>query len=496
LTRGRVFTLAAGLAVVAGLTAGAQNPEEFARRQYDSGLTFLQNARYTEALKDFQIVVDSFPQSAVADDALMQIALYQLEVAHDLAAAQTAADRLVKDYPNSDSAPMAYIIGGRLTITKGRSPADVETALASFERVPRLFPGSEAVAAARFFAGDTLRLSRRVDESLDRLRRVPMEYPRSIWAARADLATVASLVNLDRAPQAFARLQRIRQQYPGTAEATTALNYGTMLYRLHVRGKAQAPYAFSGRYIGSETARYSDVMGVVIDDAGRVLLGHKAGVAIFDDKDALVRSIAAAEPSAFFVEQRTRIVTVRRDAFIPDGATMSQVSVPQSGRLPRPVEEIPAVTVLSNGDRLVSDKNQKTVIRLSPQGKYIANFASINTERLTRNELDDVAIVDRDSKTIVVLDRDGKPLTKIPPKGPGYAIGEPIDLAFDSLGHLYVLDGKPAIYIFGPKNRLLATVTSAPKEAGGLQRPKALAVDAAGRLLVFDEATRRIQVYQ
>ena len=128
----------------------------------------------------------------MADDALMQIALYQLDVAKDLTAAQAAADRLLKDYPNSDSAPMAYIIGGRLTIAKGRTAADVETALASFERVPRLFPGSEAVAAARFFAGDTLRLSRRVDEALDRFRRVTMEYPRSIWAARADLAVAAT----------------------------------------------------------------------------------------------------------------------------------------------------------------------------------------------------------------------------------------------------------------------------------------------------------------
>ena len=78
-----------------------------------------------------------------------------------------------------------------------------------------------------------------------------------------------------------------------------------------------------------------------------------------------------------------------------------------------------------------------------------------------------------------------------------WARAEPADLAFDSLGHLYVLDGgRPAIYIFGPKSRLVATITSGVKEAGALQRPKALAVDAAGRLLVFDEASRRIQVYQ
>src|SRR6266498_1017317 len=62
----------------------AQGSDELARRQYESGVAFTQNGRYAEALKDFQVVVDSFPQSTVADDALLQIALYQLEVAHDL----------------------------------------------------------------------------------------------------------------------------------------------------------------------------------------------------------------------------------------------------------------------------------------------------------------------------------------------------------------------------------------------------------------------------
>lgn len=483
----------AGLLLLAGATAGAQNPEEFARRQYDSGISFLQNARYAEALKDFQVVVDSFGQSAVADDALMQIAIYQLDVAHDLTAAQSAADRLLKDYPNSDSAPMAYVIGGRLTImAKGNTPANIETALASFERVPRLFPGSEAVAAARYWAGNTFRIARRVDEALDRFRRVSMEYPRSIWSARADLSLAATLVSLDRAMQAFPRLQHVRQQFPNTPEAATALQYSTMLYRLYIRPPGQPAYSFSGRYIGAEGSRFNDVMGVMVDETGRILLGHKQGVSIFDEQGALVRTIAADDPSAFFVEQRNRVVLVRRDLMVPDGGAPVQVSVPQQGRLPRPVEEIPVVITLSNGDRLVSDKSQKTVIRYSPQTKYVATFlASTNTERMARSEVDDVAIYDRDAKVIVLVDREAKPLGKIALKGANYAIGEVRDLGFDRLGHLYVLDGdKPSIYVFGPRNRLVTTIT------GTLQRPRAFALDASGRLQVFDEGARRIQVFQ
>ena len=41
---------------------------------------------------------------------------------------------------------------------KGRTASDVDAAVASFERVERLFPGNDAVPAAGFYAGEALRV--------------------------------------------------------------------------------------------------------------------------------------------------------------------------------------------------------------------------------------------------------------------------------------------------------------------------------------------------
>src|SRR5687767_6140394 len=70
--------------------------DETARRRYEQGVAFMDSQKYQEAIKDFQAIVDQYPTSSVADDALVQIARYQLEVARNVDAAASAAEVLVK----------------------------------------------------------------------------------------------------------------------------------------------------------------------------------------------------------------------------------------------------------------------------------------------------------------------------------------------------------------------------------------------------------------
>ena len=496
--------LTSAIVVVLALLLGAptvaqQGNEDLPRRQYESGLSFLQGQRYAEALKDFQAVIDSFPRSQVADNALLQVALYHLDVAHDLASTQTAVELLLKVYPDSDSAPMAHVIGGRVAMSKGRTPRDVDAAVASFERVERLFPGNDAVPAAGFYAGEALRLVRRHDEALERFRRVSASYPNSPWAARANLGAGYCLVQSDRSPAALPEVQRVRQMQPQTSMASDAININSILYRLYVRAPSQPAFTFSGRFVGDERANFGDVIGVTVDRSNRLLLGHRTGIAVFDPKGTLTATVSAQQPSAFFVDEAGRIVFARQAALHTEKAASIPITVPQPSPKPaRPVEEIPAVVGLSTGHRIVVDKKEKTVIRYGANGQYLGPFVTaINTDRLATNALDDVAMIDGDSKAITIVDRDGKPLSKILPKGANYQFGEPVDLVFDQLGHLYVLDrGKASVYVFGPKNRLIATFTLAEKSPGAFTRARAMGLDAAGRIYIFDERVKRIQVYQ
>ena len=113
-----ILVIASCVPVMAGAQAPA-SPEEFARRQYESGLEFLHAGKYTEALKDFEAVVDIYPASSVADEALLAIARYQLDVQRNPMAAQTTAESLLKKFPASDSVAMSYVVAGQATVAKG-----------------------------------------------------------------------------------------------------------------------------------------------------------------------------------------------------------------------------------------------------------------------------------------------------------------------------------------------------------------------------------------
>jgi hypothetical protein len=328
---------------------------------------------------------------------------------------------------------------------------------------------------------------------------VTASYPNSQWAARANLAAGYCLVQSERAASALPEVQRVRQMMPQGAVATEALNINTILYRLYVRAPGLPAYGFSGRFIGDERANYGDVIGVTFDSQNRLLLGHKNGIAIFDAKGALASNVGSNSPSAFFLDPAGRIFVAREGLILSEKGESATIAVPQPApKQPRRVEEIPSGVALSSGQRILVDKKEHSVIRVGADGQYLGPFVTtMNTEKLAVNRLDDVAMIEKDTKAITIVDRDGKPLAKIAAKGANYQFDEPVDLAFDQLGHLYVLDrGKGSVYVFGPRNKLITTFSIAEKQPGAFTKARAFGLDAAGRIYIFDERAKRIQVYQ
>lgn len=489
-------TLAAG-------TASAQapvTPEEFARRQYESGLEFQRAGRHAEALKDFQAVLDGSPGTSVADDAMLAIARYQLEVLHDPNAAQATADSLVKKFPSSDSVPSAYVVAGQALVARGLTPANVDAALASFERVPRLFPGSDGVAPALYASGDTLRRLGRCREALERFDQVTMEYPRTTWASLARLGAGACLAATGRPLEGMAALQRVVAAFPNSAQAETARAWNSILYRLYVRPPAQPAYVFANRTIAGAGGKLKDVTGLALSGDNVLFVGSKGGVLVIDAKGTPVRSVGNGEARGVAVDEHGRVLLVQKALMQQEGAagapaSLLTLTVPRSDGPARVLDDMSAVAVLSTGDRLVADRAQRGVFRYDPAGKFVAPFSTVRASRMAAGPGDVVALLDRDANAITVLDRAGKPGMRVPTRGTGFELEKPVDLAFDTMGHLYVLD-RSALVVFAPDGRFVTSFSVAEKSPGAFRDAAALALDDAGRLYIYDDRAERIQVYQ
>ncbi len=490
----------AGLAVIVCLAGTAAlvaqgNAEEQARRQLESGREFYRAGRFAEAVKDFQTVAEGYPTSMVADDALLAVAEYQLEIVRDPIAARSTADTLIKKYATADSAPMGYVIAGRAILEIDQTPAGLDSALASFDRVPRLFPKSDAVAPALYYGAEVDRRADRAERALDRVQRLALEFPRSVWAARSGLLESRLLVGAGQPKEAFRALQRVIRRFPSSEEAVTARAWNTVLYRVYLRGAGGAPYSISERSIAGPAGRLRDVEAIAIAPDGKLAVATRAGVLVLDEKGGIARQAPSSEPRQLQFDARNQLTIVQRSVVLREnekGMQRLALTAATSGG-PRLLQDISAGALLSTGELVVADRDLRAAYRFNASGQYLAAFGTGRINRLALSHTDRVAALDADTHGITLSDRTGKVLARIPAKATGYELTAPTDLAFDVFEHVYVLD-RTRVLIFASDGRLVATFS--PDAASGFRGGAALALDAAARLYVYDEATGRVVIYQ
>lgn len=482
------------IAALTGPVGLAQGPssEEVARRQFESGQAFARDGKFGEALKDFQAVVEAHPNSAAADNALLEIGRYYLDVVKDPGQALPVAEAILKKYPTSDSAPSAHVLVGRIALTRSRKRADLETALASFERVPRLFPDSEAVPRALHMAGEALRLEKRYDEALERYRRVAIDYPRDPWSANAQIGAGMALQALGDPIGALEEMQRARNAFPRAPEAAVALGRVTTLYRLYVRGKGGPAFTFRPDPIGPP--KVSNIRAIVATPADALYYATESSIGLLLPPTA-ERPPGATRPRGLFVDVNGALVAIDGGSLRPAGGTPIALSIPRPGEQPRPFEEIEAAVATSGGDWLVMEKDERAIQRFSRAGKHLGPFATARVSRLAVDAYDEVAGIDREQKGIVVFDGDGKVVGRVAAKGTGYEMKNPVDVAFDAFGHLYVLD-RGTVFVFNRQRQLVAAFTQPDKSPGSFKNAKAFAIDSIGRLYIADDDAEKILLFQ
>ena len=458
-----------------------------ATRRFESGVAFARDGSHDQALIDFTAVVDLYPDSAVADNALLEISRHYLDVVRDGPRARAAAERIANSsrYSQGDAALGAYIVLGRTMMMTARSENERLDALASFQRGLRLHPDSDAVPEGMYHVAEAYRRLDRPDAAFESYQQIVTAFPQNVWAIRARLGAGTMRAFQGDPVGAMEEFQRIREEFPERPEAVEALARTTILFRLHIR-TAGATYSVSPAQPASRLDRR--VIALATDTAGNVVYATDRGVS------SLARGLRLPRvdrPRGLAVDGGGNVAVISRGRLERDTGPALVAAVPDDGEL-QPLTEIDAAVELSSGEWLVADRDQNAVLRFR-DGAYVNRYAAVRARRLAVDSEDRIAMLDDDERLSVYAD--GREIAQIPMRNAAYRIDNPVDVAFDALGHLYLLD-REGIYVFGRNLRLLRTFTRDTFATLPFDRATALAVDAYGRLFVADDRDDRIYVMQ
>lgn len=489
-----------GWSVAVSIAAAQGGSSDIARQHLESGLQFYNQERYKQALNDFQIIVTSMADTDFADDAMLYIGQYYLEVERDFDKARENFAALLQRYPTGDKAPGAYYYLGLVDLRSDRGGKALDDAMANFQRVIRLYSQSEFVPAALTASGLALERLGRWQEAVDVYSEVVSEHTNSSSAPSAQVGIGRSTVRLGDPFQGMLELQRARNEYPDSAEAAEALDLLTLVFRFYANPQFGRPISFQkDPTFQPQVQKFKDVLAVRLSPTGiHVLEKGNKRVVTLDKSGKLTGTQAAADPRTLSIDPQGSLVVATEKALIIGGRA-TVLKVPDE-KGPKPLEKIRAATRDRFGDLYVYDDSQRKVLRFDPGGNVKGPFPDSTPREVLLLEVDslgNIMLLDKKDRTVEVFTPDGVRTARLQKRGAKWDLKKPVDVAVGQAGYIYLLDEDSGqVVVFDPSYQFVALLSASNLGGGALGKPKTLDADGTGALYVYDDKTKTLTRFQ
>ncbi|MBI1951363.1 MAG: tetratricopeptide repeat protein [Acidobacteria bacterium] len=526
-------TAAPATAAAQAAPAAPEDDRPLDARTFARGIDALRQGRRDESIQILKKVFEDFPDSPYAPQSLLKVAdlIYP---ANGWAQIGSAPSQAIKDagvflaalsqkYRSSREAPRALIKLGYLSLEPANPKGDLDEACARFASAAQVYPDSDAADDAYFGSGMCESLRARPALAADFFARLMDENPASPLAPEALYRLGLALSLLDDPAEAALALERVRTRYPDSRFAPRALERITLLHRLRLQpaflrapaawktpaaakaqrispGQGAAPpepdlYRLDDAYGAPPPARgaaartaeaFRGASDIAIDAQGLAVVASPRSPGVFrlDAKGRVVERIAHPVPGHVGVGEGLAVYISGADRIALNARNWAGADLKgPDGRPPRefgPVEADASGRVYLLDTRenalLIFDRSRRLVGTLRPDVKD-GRFVD-----LARSESGGLYVLEGRTKFAVELNQ-GKASRKINLGGLGLA--EPIALAADGLGDLFILDGRSGwVYVASPAGERLAVIRPPKGAAARLGEPSAVAVDAIGRVYI------------
>jgi len=438
-----------------------QGDPEAAQRLFADAERLAGEGDLEAALRNYELLVQQFPRAEIADDALLRTAEGRWQLG-DRAAAEEAIATLKEDYARTPGAAGAFVLAGNIRMATSNSPADFEAAREEFRSVVLLygradFPSLPWRARARVGAGEASIVLDEPEVAAAHFVAAIEDEPHSPFTdvARLRLATV--LMRSGEWQAAAEILQRIIDESRAGGDASAvdpelvpqARRFLQLVYRLQLRPSlSQAPWERAGQL------RFT---GPQLDEP--VGIGARGERAVMVDPG--IPLIGIIEP----------------DGTLDNRVPSSEASHPWWGRGGDPYVATRR-SVLDLGTRERQDFSAPDGNAMKPLEGITAGAHGIHRQWF---------VLDSDRRAVLMYDANAEYVSTLM----GDDDGEPVDLAVDHLGRLYVLDRRAeAVFRFSPEGGDRARVLQRD-----WRRPEALAIDMLDNLYVLDRDAKTVEVF-
>jgi len=500
-------------------------------RTYAQGLDQLRQGKRDEAIQALRKVFHDFPDSPYAPQALLKTAdlIYPASAWDQIGSASPAAIKdagdmlaaLSQKYRSSREAPRALVKLGYLSLEPANPKADLDEACGRFATAAQVYPDSDWADDAYFGSGMCETLRAHPALAADFFARLMDESPASPLAPEALYRFGLALSHLDDTAEAMLSLERVRTRFPDSRFAPRALDRISLLHRLRLQPALLRSGGVARSGAGAPAQRVASAQGALSPDPDIFRLDDAYGTApaprgqpakteeafrgasdIAIDSQGLAVIASPKTPGVFRLDPKGRVqerIANPTPEYVAVGEGLA-VYISGGGQIAlnaknwsgpdlkgwdgRPPREFGPVAADASGRIYLLD-TRDNVLLVFDRGRHLAGTV--------RPEVKDGRFVDvarSDDGGVYVLEgrtrfalelHQGKTTRKINLAGLGMT--EPIAVAADGLGDLYVLDGHSGwVYVASPAGERITIIRPPKTAAARLGDPSSVAVDAVGRV--------------
>ncbi len=485
------------------------------------------------ALRNYQLLVQQFPQAPIADDALLLTAEGRWRLG-DRAAAEVAIASLKEDYPRTPGTAGAFVLEGNIRMATAVGPSDLEAAREAFRSVVLLygrddFPELDWRAQAQVRAGEASVLMGEFGEAAAHFLAAVEDEARSRWAQPARLQLATIFMRSGEWAAAAEILQRIvdtggDMRVGGAVEggdpsadadaaasgvdevdraseakiASAARRRLELGHRLMLRPSlALLPWQ-GARQVRISGPKLDEPDGVAASEDNRLVIVD-TGIpllAVLEPDGSLSHRVPSSEAfHPWWGRGNAPYVSTRRSVLNLESRERQDFSAPDNDEI-KEVEGITAGAHGVFGQWFVLDRERKQVQMHDRAAEFVSFLMDGNDVEPVDVAVDHrgrIHVLDRKQEAVVRFAADGSESVRLVQRD----WRRPEAIAIDGLDNIYVLDrDAKTIEVFSPEGELRWQL--GPELPGGLElkSPRDLGIDGSGRIYVVDRDLKAFLVIE